>query len=239
MAKGYFLLTTKLDKPMGEVLPGQFAMLRIPGKEVFLRRPFSIYDYGDGQVQIMYKVVGKGTEVLSRVVEGDPVKMLGPLGNGFRVEGGRKQILLAGGIGIAGIHLLALKLGGHASLLFGCGSEDECAAAYDPALPEAQVCTIDGTCGYHGTVIDLLAGRMEEERPEGIQICACGPMGMFRALKELLHRERPSCQVLVEERMACGLGLCFGCVTTTLDEREPYKRVCKEGPVFDLWQLSL
>jgi dihydroorotate dehydrogenase electron transfer subunit len=75
------------------------------------------------------------------------------------------------------------------------------------------------------------------ERP--LQVFACGPEAMFVTLRELLDHERLPCQVLLEERMACGLGICFGCVKKTLDETEPYKRVCKEGPVFDLWQICL
>ncbi|MGA2110324.1 MAG: dihydroorotate dehydrogenase electron transfer subunit, partial [Syntrophorhabdales bacterium] len=70
-------------------------------------------------------------------------------------------------------------------------------------------------------------------------VFACGPEPMFVSLRDLLKDERIPCQVLLEERMACGLGVCFGCVRKTLDEAEPYKRVCKEGPVFDLWQISL
>ena len=86
--------------------------------------------------------------------------------------------------------------------------------------------------------MDLFADKMAGlNRP--IQVFACGPEAMFRSLKNLLDDGRVPCQVLVEERMACGLGVCFGCVRRTLDEAEPYKRVCKEGPVFDLWQISL
>jgi dihydroorotate dehydrogenase electron transfer subunit len=241
VAPGYFLLTVALDEPIGEVLPGQFVMLRLPGNEVFLRRPFSVYNYREQEQEfdIMYKVVGRGTQVLSNAFEWDRVKVLGPLGNGFSVRHEKKHLLLAGGIGIAGIHMLALQLGPQVPLLFGCGSEGECALANDLALPPAQVCTLDGTYGFHGSVIDLLAGRIRDEGCDSLQIFACGPMGMIRALHGLLNKERPMCHVLMEERMACGMGLCFGCVTKTVDEKEPYKRVCKEGAVFDLWQLSL
>ncbi len=101
-----------------------------------------------------------------------------------------------------------------------------------------RIASMDGSCGCHtGNVVELLArdiGAME--RP--IQVFACGPEGMLQSLADLLGRERTACQVLVEERMACGIGICFGCVRKTLDDNEPYKRVCKEGPVFDLWQIS-
>jgi dihydroorotate dehydrogenase electron transfer subunit len=102
-----------------------------------------------------------------------------------------------------------------------------------------MVSTLDGSYGFEGNVIALLGGYIESTKGEDRQIFVCGPDGMVRNLRKLIERDRTPCQVLVEERMACGLGLCFGCVIKTVDEKEPYKRVCKEGPVFDLWEILL
>jgi dihydroorotate dehydrogenase electron transfer subunit len=97
---------------------------------------------------------------------------------------------------------------------------------------------MDGSFGCRGNVVDLLADRIAGiEKP--FQVFACGPEGLYKSLADLLGKERMPCQVLLEERMACGFGICFGCVRKTDDENEPYKRVCKEGPVFDLWRISL
>ena len=97
---------------------------------------------------------------------------------------------------------------------------------------------MDGSVGFCGTVVELLEHSLPliGEKP---CVYACGPNAMYASLQRFLASKRIPCQVLVEEHMACGLGLCFGCVKKTVDEREPYKRACVEGPVFDLWQLSL
>jgi dihydroorotate dehydrogenase electron transfer subunit len=105
-----------------------------------------------------------------------------------------------------------------------------------PHVP--HVSTMDGSFGCTGDVVGLLAQHIGGMR-RPIQVFACGPEAMYRSLATLLDGVRVPCQVLMEERMACGLGICFGCVRRTLDAQEPYKRVCKEGPVFDLWQISL
>jgi dihydroorotate dehydrogenase electron transfer subunit len=239
IAGPYYLLTVELSKPMERVLPGQFVMLRVPGNEVFLRRPFSIYRWSGQSVGIMYRVAGKGTEALSKTPPGERTMVLGPLGNGFRIAERGTHLLVAGGIGIAGVNLLAEKLGERAALLFGCTGKEETTLV--DGLPDSltMVSTLDGSYGFQGNVIDLLSEKLREVPRGNMAIYACGPLGMFRALRSLIEEERLPCQVLMEERMACGLGLCFGCVTKTIDGKEPYKRVCKEGPVFDLWDLSL
>ncbi|HBE45506.1 MAG TPA: hypothetical protein DDW17_08730 [Deltaproteobacteria bacterium] len=237
---GYYLITIRLVKSFGKVLPGQFVMLRIPRNTVFLRRPFSIYNYKTRLLSIMYKVVGIGTEALSTLHRDEKVYVLGPLGRGFKKSARRKAILIAGGIGIAGLHLLAKELRQRAVIYFGCESKKEVALLYD--LREEMniyVSTMDGTYGYKGTVVDLLKNRLETIPYNKMEIYACGPEPMLKALKNIIGDIRISCQILVEERMACGLGLCFGCVKKTMDEKEPYKRLCTEGPVFDIWEISL
>jgi len=235
----YFLLKLKPVKDFGKVRPGQFVMLKIPGNEVFLRRPFSIYDYDRGILTVMYKVAGKGTEILSKTGKDTLTSVLGPLGNGFRVGKRDAYLTIAGGIGIAGIHLLIKELKGKASVFFGCSSNIETALLEDIAHLNPMVSTLDGSCGYKGNVVEMLKNHLETIENIDQEIFVCGPEGMLKSLKTSIDRNKISCQALVEERMACGLGLCFGCVKKTIDENEPYKRVCKEGPVFDLWEISL
>ncbi len=235
----YFLLRLKPVKAFGKVKPGQFVMLKIPGKEVFLRRPFSIYDYERGILTVMYKVAGKGTEILSKTGEDRLTSVLGPLGNGFRVAKRDAYLTVAGGIGIAGIHLLIKELKGKASVFFGCSSHIETAILKDIEHLNPMVSTLDGSCGYKGNVVEMLNNYLETTEKTDQEIFVCGPEGMLKSLKTSIDKNKTPCQALVEERMACGLGLCFGCVIKTIDENEPYKRVCKEGPVFDLWEISL
>jgi dihydroorotate dehydrogenase electron transfer subunit len=212
-------------------------MVQIPECGVFLRRPFSIYDYDSGMVSILYKVAGKGTAALASTTKKE-VMVLGPLGNGFTLRPAHKPVIVAGGIGLAGIGLLWAATRAEATVFWGCTNDAETGLVSAFPHGEPLVATMDGSFGCKGNVIELLAQHLPQmKRP--IQVFACGPEAMFVSLRELLAKERIPCQVLVEERMACGLGICFGCVRKTLDENEPYKRVCKEGPVFDLWQISL
>ncbi|HEY3276242.1 MAG TPA: dihydroorotate dehydrogenase electron transfer subunit [Syntrophorhabdaceae bacterium] len=238
VAPGYFLMEIRLRGALTRPKPGQFIMLRIPGTEVFLRRPFGIYRYEKEKLTLMYRVVGKGTERLARAKENEPVAVLGPLGKGFHIGPRDHYIVVAGGIGIAGVHSLIETLGQKALILFGCGTKEELPIIEDLAPLKPMVSTMDGSYGLEGTVVDLLDSQLKSLKGNS-EIFACGPEAMLTGLKKRIMEERIPCQVLVEERMACGLGLCFGCVRETIDETEPFKRVCKEGPVFDLWQIRL
>lgn len=236
---GYYLIELRLKKTMGRVLPGQFVMLKIPGNEVFLRRPFSVYDYSKNTLSLMYAVVGKGTDILSKCRINEKTNVLGPLGNAFRIIKAERYFVVAGGIGIAGVHTLIKKLGDKAYIFYGCNTKIEVSLIRDIERLQPMVATIDGSCGFKGNVVELLGTYLNLNKDMRTQIFVCGPDGMVRSLRNILENDKTPCQVLVEERMACGLGLCFGCVVKTTDENEPYKRVCKEGPVFDLWEISL
>jgi dihydroorotate dehydrogenase electron transfer subunit len=255
---GYYGLKIRLSRPMDPPYPGQFVMLRIPGNEVFLRRPFGIYHYKNQTLSILYKVVGKGTGCLANARKDEPVFVLGPLGKGFRISKRDQYLIVAGGIGVVGVHTLIEKLGKKATLFYGCSKKEEVSLIDDLARLDPAISTLNGSYGFKGNVIDLLGQHLNgmktiSTRPllkngkqgnypvkgNNIECFACGPDNMLRSLRVLLEEEHLPCQVLVEERMACGLGLCFGCVKKTIDENEPYKRVCKEGPVFDLWEICL
>ncbi len=239
LGQGHFVVTLELARPIGPVLPGQFVMVRMPGAEIFLRRPFSICGIQDEVITIMYKVVGDGSRFLATMQSGDPLMVLGPLGNGFTVDRDRAAVVVAGGIGIAGVRLLAEGHRGPLKVMYGCTTASEAGLLAGLKGGNSLVATVDGSLGFHGTVVDLLATHLEKLRALDPVIFACGPQGMLKSLKGLLEGRPLPCQVAVEERMACGLGLCFGCVVRVEDEENPYRRVCKEGPVFDLWQLSL
>jgi dihydroorotate dehydrogenase electron transfer subunit len=234
----YYRCRVRLTKPMGRVAPGQFVMVKIPSSDIFLRRPFSIYESGKQVITILYKIVGKGTGTLASATRRERVMLLGPLGHGFRVQPGYTPVLVAGGIGIAGLQLLWKQLKNRAVTFYGCSTKEEVSLLGGIAGGTSNISTLDGSVGFEGNVVELLSRHLEriDGRPH---IYACGPEPMYSSLKLLLAKTNIPCQVLVEERMACGLGLCFGCVKKTIDEIEPYKRACIEGPVFDLWQLSL
>ncbi|MGA2107462.1 MAG: hypothetical protein ABSH25_07445, partial [Syntrophorhabdales bacterium] len=154
---GYFRASIRLSKPMAGIRPGQFVMLKVPSSEVFLRRPFSVYDYRRGLLSVLYKVAGKGTAALAGARARQRVMLLGPLGNGFTVFAGHEAIVVAGGIGIAGVSLLWSKLRGKKSLFWGCASDAEAGLVNDMISCEPYVSTMDGSLGCKGSVVDLLA----------------------------------------------------------------------------------
>ncbi|NLT21532.1 MAG: dihydroorotate dehydrogenase electron transfer subunit [Syntrophorhabdus sp.] len=235
----YRRLTVRLERPLGRVAPGQFVMVKVPDRDIFLRRPFSVYDSRGRTLTIMYRVVGKGTDALSSAARGTPLMVLGPLGCGFTPGKGTTPIVVAGGIGYAGVRMLLKRLGDRATLFFGVTGKDELRLADDLGGTRVLASTLDGSFGFAGDVVGLLGRHLDNYRGKKPEVFACGPSGMVKSLKALLEPGRIPCQVSVEERMACGMGLCFGCVVATRDEASPYKRVCKEGPVFSLWDLSL
>ena len=239
IAPGYRLLKIRLSRPMDQMVPGQFVMIQVPDREVFLRRPFSIYESSHTTLSLMYKVVGKGTESLSRAVKNERVSVLCPLGKGFTIQKRDVYIIVAGGIGIAGVHTLIQRLGKRATIFYGCNSMAELPLMGGASDLNPYISTLDGSVGFRGNVVQLLAKHMKTLKNKDVEIFTCGPENMLKSLKKLLEREKIPCQASFEERMACGLGLCFGCVKKTVDEDEPYKRVCREGPVFDLWQVCL
>jgi dihydroorotate dehydrogenase electron transfer subunit len=235
----YHRLTIKLEKPLENPVSGQFVMLKVPDRDIFLRRPFSIYDVRPGRLTIVYRVVGRGTHALSRAAKGAPVMVLGPLGHGFTIPEKGPCLVIAGGIGYAGVRMLLKRLRGRAILFFGVAGQNELPLLSDLKSIGARIATLDGSHGFHGNVIALFGEHFRSYRTKDPSIFACGPHGMIVSLKEFLETEKAPCQVSVEERMACGMGLCFGCVAETKDVLNPFKRVCKEGPVFNLWDLSL
>ncbi|MDD5723961.1 MAG: dihydroorotate dehydrogenase electron transfer subunit [Syntrophales bacterium] len=248
--KGHFLMIVKAPVSFREAIPGQFIMVRLEGgNSPFLSRPFSIYSiYSRGDdtfVEIFYKVVGKGTDAFSRLREGASLDILGPLGRGFDVPAScRKVALVAGGIGVAPLSFLAQRCGedipGTEVICYlGAGSSEALAGLdrLEKICSTVEISTDDGSRGYHGSVTGLLKRDMDLYADDDTRIYSCGPRPMLRGLQELLKGRPPgTCQVSLEERMACGIGACLGCVARIRSDGEKggMVRVCKEGPVFDI-----
>ncbi len=224
------------------VKPGHFAMLQAgEGLRPYLRRAFSIADVttvaGVPALEFVVKAIGVGTAALGRLAEGTPVPVLGPLGVPFPTEDlapGDRVALVAGGIGLAPLVLLArilAKEGVRADLFYGGRNEKEVLKRADferfLGSPACRYATDDGSLGKKGTVLDLLkralAGGTRWKR-----VFSCGPLPMFRALAPLLQKEKLDASFAMESEMACGFGVCLGCVAPTADGR--YATICKEGP---------
>jgi dihydroorotate dehydrogenase electron transfer subunit len=206
---------------------GQFVDLALPG--YYLRRPISISDCRPDAVVLYYKVVGEGTQVLSRMAPGAALELLLPLGSGFHPEKcAADALLIGGGLGVAPLYLLAKELlaqGKHATAVLGFNKADEICLADDlkalgiPVL----IATMDGSVGTKGFVTDAIAAA----KPVFDRFYACGPLPMLKAVCKAL--DAPG-EVSLEERMGCGAGFCYGCTVQTANGP---RRVCADGPVFD------
>lgn len=203
--------------------PGQFLELKLPG--FFLRRPISVCDWEENTVTLLYKVVGGGTDWLSRCTPGQALDALSGLGNGFAASDcGETTLLCGGGIGAAPLYGLARRLldaGTTSVALLGFNTSAD--VFYEQEFRSLGIKTVivtaDGSYGTRGFVTDALPERFDT-------VCACGPMPMLKAL--CTKTDRPG-QISLEARMGCGFGACMGC---TIDTVNGPKRVCREGPVF-------
>lgn len=237
VAKGVFRLRFPVE--WEERTPGQFVMVSIPSGDVFLRRPFGIARLLKGEAEICYKVVGKGTLALSRARVGAEISVLGPCGNGFVLpEDGKTAVLVAGGYGIAPLFGLAenVKKSGRMVILY-YGAKDESALFYVDELKkmkvDVRITTEDGSAGEKGMIMERIVREMDAiEKPE---LFSCGPAGLLRSVAEMGAQRNIKTQISVESCMACGMGVCLGCVRK--DAEGNYVRVCREGPVFDASRL--
>jgi dihydroorotate dehydrogenase electron transfer subunit len=230
-----------------EAEPGQFLMLSIPPThDPLLPRPFAVFNVEGRCVEILYRRVGKGTGLLSGMRTGDLLRVLGPLGNGFALpDPSVESIVLAGGIGIASVHFLLVHLlrrqTAPTTLLYGARSHEEIVPLefLDKEGLLLRIATEDGQQGVKGTVIDLLSTTLA---PTGnpptatMESFVCGPPAMLRAVAGRMKGLGMRAQFSMESRMACGYGVCQGCVIPFKGDHDPkqikYRKVCTEGPVF-------
>ncbi len=251
--RDYFLMKVTLPSSFIEPLPGQFVMIRIAGlQDPFLSGPISIYSFTPGKsnsaIELPYRVVGKGTQILAGLIKGSQVEISGPLGGSYRIDANKKNIvLIAGGIGVAPLSLLAQYLCKTAcheadAMTFYLGAQTADAVAGLDHLRKycykIIVCTDDGTLGEKLLVTAAFQKDIKKYAPDQTAIYACGPKPMLRSLSTILDGKY-FCQVSLEERMACGVGACVGCAVAIKDEngKKAYLRVCADGPVFDLQKV--
>ena len=202
--------------------PGQFVNIKLDG--LFLRRPISVCDVEGDVLTILYKVVGKGTEMMRDMKEGT-LDILTGLGNGYDLSlVGDKPLVIGGGVGVPPMYLLTKKLieaGKTVTVILGFNTADE--VFYEEKFKklgaDVRVTTVDGSYGIKGFVTDAM-GDLDYSH-----FCTCGPEAMLKAVSKA---SKTSGQMSFEERMGCGFGACMGCSCETLTG---YKRICKEGPV--------
>lgn len=204
---------------------GQFVNLKIDG--TFLRRPLSVCDVSDGVLTLIYKTVGKGTELMSLWKSGDSADILTGLGNGFRLDcAGDAPLLIGGGLGLTALYTAAKELtasGRHVNVILGFGSASECfyENEFRALGAKVTVTTADGSYGKKGLVTDAM------DECDYSYFFACGPEEMLRAV---CRKSRTSGQLSFESRMGCGFGACMGCSCRTITGS---KRICRDGPVLE------
>ncbi len=254
IASEIFLIAFASPRLAEETVPGQFVMLSVPPLyDPLLPRPFAVFNVEGPRVEIVYRRVGKGTGQLSRAREGDPLRVLGPLGQGFTLpDPDVRAVAVAGGIGIASVHFLLVRLLQRRSqpttLLYGVRSRKELIPleSLERQGLVVRIATEDGRKGVQGTVEPLLEANLGPgdvgPPPEARACFVCGPPGMLRAVAGRIRGLGLRAQFSLESRMACGYGVCQGCVLPFRDERDPakvrYRKVCTEGPVFDPDQIA-
>ena len=207
---------------ISDIKCGQFVNITIDG--LYLRRPLSVCDARDGKLTLIYKVVGVGTEKMSKMEKGVKLDLLTGLGNGYDTDkSGNKPLLIGGGAGVPPMYMLCRELiaqGKQVSVILGFGSKDE--VFYEDEFKDlgahTYVTTVDGSYGIKGFVTDAM-------NMDYTYFYTCGPEPM---LKAVYRATTTSGQMSFEERMGCGFGACMGCSCKTLTG---YKRICKEGPV--------
>lgn len=237
MAKDHFLLTARPFHTIPAPNPGQFFMLSVDSRlDPLLKRPFSLHRFIGGDLQFLYRVVGKATTILKAKKTGDAMELIGPLGNGFPADhrAEKKPVLVAGGMGIAPLVALAEKIAKRQPVFFyGARRAEEvlCLDELNSIGIAPVISTDDGSSGQKGVVTDLAEEFLSDHLSSSADyfLCACGPKPMLMALSGIAKKYKIAAHLALEASMACGVGACLGCVIKTVDG---YKRVCKEGPVF-------
>lgn len=241
------LMVLSAPEIAGSVAPGQFVHMKLPRMDDhILRRPFSVYaaDPQAGTLEILYQVVGFGSDHMTGLRPGEEVEMIGPVGHGWAVPAGVKRALVvAGGVGAAPLFMLTQELsarGVQVDVVLGAQTEDAlvCRSRYQDLLGFCPDCaTDDGSFGRKGfctsLVDDALARAAEEGKPYDY-LAVCGPEPLMKIVAAKAQEAGVFAQVSLEKRMACGVGACLSCVVDTVEGK---KRSCVDGPVFNAQEV--
>jgi dihydroorotate dehydrogenase electron transfer subunit len=229
--------------------PGNFVHARVSEDDYpLLRRAFSIHhvDRSKNRFEILFKVIGKGTEMLSKKRPGENLDVMGPIGNSFSLPRQNSEIVLvAGGMGIAPLWFLLSRLPKKLKtdkIVFFLGARSKRELVYIDRLKQAGVeliiATDDGSAGRKGLVTEIFLKEIEKRKtdPGKLAVYSCGPQMMLARMAQIAGKLDFSCQVSLENHMACGVGVCWGCVVKHKDGK--YKRICADGPVFNGRELN-
>lgn len=223
------------------IQPGQFLNVKV-NESTFplLRRPFSICDVEDDFIYIMFDVHGEGTRQLTQKLVGDKINLIGPLGNGFNIQGDyQTAVIVAGGIGAAPFPYLIRSLSEQKiKTVSFIGARDK-DSLINYGFKDKYIATDDGSFGTKGTVVDLFAEKEYLFANQKVKIFGCGPTPMLKALGCLCINKAYDCEISTECVMACGFGICQGCPIESSKDNSRYLLICKDGPVFNVKDIQL
>ena len=230
---GIFTLKVLAPSIANNVKPGQFCNIKVNNDNFpLLRRPFSISEVNGEYVSFMFNIVGIGTDILSRKREGDIIDIIGPLGNGFNLKGDYENaLIIAGGIGSAPFPYLIQEIDDDKNVSCYVGGRSKTDIIVY-GMKNIFISTDDGSDGFLGNVVELLESKINIYNKNETKIFACGPTPMLRAVSEFSISRGISCEISTESVMACGFGICQGCVIEST-KNDSFVLVCKDGPVFN------
>ena len=249
LVSGIFKFSVEAPEIVKEAKTGQFIEIRVNDNiEPFLRRPISIHNLEkeSGKLEFIFQIKGKGTEILSKRSVGDLIDIVGPLGNGiFDYSNYQNLAVIGGGIGVFPLYELsknAKNEGKNVNIYLGFRNKDLVVLEdeFKNVATNFILTTDDGSYSKKGFAIDFLKEDIEAGNVDSIY--ACGPLPMLKAVQKLALEKDIPCQISLEEKMACGLGVCLGCAVKTSESSEEnpkYKHVCKNGPVFDAKEVDI
>lgn len=246
IASGIYSMWFESSSMAGGAQAGQFVSVYSSDGAHLLPRPISIcqIDREKGEVRLVYRVAGYGTAEFSGLTAGDMVTVMGPLGNGYgeaaaKCKEDSRILLIAGGIGIPPMLQLAAELPGEKTIILGYRDNDLFLESEFSAYGKVVIATEDGSVGVSGNVLDAI----RQKGLTGDMICSCGPTPMLRAVKAYAADQKIPAWISLEERMACGVGACLGCVcqAAEVDDHSHVKnkRICKDGPVFAAEEVEI
>lgn len=235
--ENHSLITLEPSVETSMPLAGQFYMIGPTNskgsRDPLLKRPFSCLSWEDGRIKMLYRIRGRATSLMKGLLAGSPLEIIGPLGNHYPpAPPGKTPLVVAGGVGIASLYSFIAESKGRAVVLYGGRNGNELLMLDElrGLAKELHVSTEDGSAGKKG----LVTGLFGDIGGDGYIIYACGPKGMLKAVSEYAAQNGIKGYISLEERMACGVGACLGCAAKT---KTGYRRVCKEGPVFDMEEI--
>ena len=246
IADDFFCITLKTVDDCSHLKPGQFVNIYLPCEDRILPRPFSIFEAQGFTLRVLYKVVGKGTLYFSKILPGDSLKVLYPLGNAFPWHPEASIAFLAGGVGIAPVYFYLsrlkkeLKGNEHKSVYYGAQNSSQLLLKKElPALSKVVFSTDDGSDGFKGNCVEAFRHECLREKKIPDFLMACGPKRMLQAAASVASELKIRAFLSLEEIMGCGFGACVGCAVKKNQHETEYALVCKDGPVFDSKEIDL